>query len=99
MGLSGRDENTREGALFKPVTEKAQQVHARLPDFVRQQMADGENPLRVIRRHRLMTQKELSDLTGMSESHISNIESGSNFSIRTAKKLATALRVTIDDIS
>lgn len=79
------------------------QAHARtltdLPTDVIVRIRSGENAVRAIRRHRLLTQKELSQMTGLGENHISNIENGAQFNIRTAKKLAIALEVLIDDIS
>ena len=77
-----------DGRVIKPV-----------PDEVFSSIAEGENAVRAIRRHKLLTQKELSVLTGLGENHISNIENGAQFNIRTAKKLAVALEVLIDDIS
>ena len=70
-----------------------------LPDTLIEKLKAGGNPVRLIRRHRLLTQKELSQMTGLGENHISNIENGALFNIRTAKKLAEALKVRIDDIS
>ena len=70
-----------------------------LPDTVLDEIKSGENPVRVVRRYRLLTQRELSELTGLSENHISNIENGAQFNLRTAKKLAAALEVKIDDIA
>ena len=70
-----------------------------LPEALLTDIKNGENPIRAIRRYRLLTQRELSELTGLGANHISNIENGAQFNIRTAKKLATALQVRIDDIS
>ena len=70
-----------------------------LPDEVRQRIERGENPVRAVRRWRLMTQKELADSTELGANHISRIENGAQFNIRTARALADALNVRIDDIS
>lgn len=70
-----------------------------LPESLLSDIKNGENPVRAIRRHRLLTQRELSDITGLGTNHISSIENGATFTIRTAKKLAEALGVRIDDIS
>lgn len=70
-----------------------------LPPDVRGEIVSGANPVRTIRRHRLMTQKELAELSGLGENHISNIENGAQFNMRTARRLAEALNVRIDDIA
>jgi len=70
-----------------------------LPAAVREELANGGNPVRTIRRHRLMTQKELAELSELGENHISNIENGAQFNMRTARRLAKALNVRIDDIA
>jgi DNA-binding XRE family transcriptional regulator len=77
----------------------SQQNISALPASLLSDIKSGENPVRAIRRHRLLTQRELSDLTGLGTNHISSIENGATFTIRTAKKLAQALEVRIDDIS
>ena len=77
----------------------SQQNISTLPEALLTDIKNGENPVRVIRRHRLLTQRELAELSGLGENHISNIENGAQFNIRTAKKLAAALDVLIDDIS
>lgn len=82
-----------------PRARNDQRVIKPVPEDVMSSIANGENAVRAIRRHKLLTQKELSQLTGLGENHISNIENGAQFNIRTAKKLAIALEVLIDDIS
>lgn len=77
----------------------SRQTLSTLPQSLRDDIANGENPVRAIRRYRLLTQRELSELTGLGENHISNIENGAQYNIRTARKLADALEVRIDDIS
>ena len=69
-----------------------------LPGDVSTAISSGENAVRAVRRWRLMTQKELSETTGLGVNHISRIENGAHFNIRTARTLATALNVRIDDI-
>lgn len=79
--------------------QQLEQAVPALPNTVQEKIATGENAIRAIRRYRLLTQRELSELTGLGENHISNIENGAQFNIRTAKKLAEALDVRIDDFS
>ena len=47
-----------------------------LPKSVVNRLADGENPVRVLREWRDLTQTYLSFKTNISEGHISDIESG-----------------------
>ena len=67
-----------------------------LPDDVSGRIEEGENPVRVIRQYRLMTQKDLSDLCGIRPNHISAIERGMSYGLKTAKRLAEALDVPVD---
>ncbi|MEL7480304.1 MAG: helix-turn-helix transcriptional regulator [Pseudomonadota bacterium] len=70
-----------------------------LPADVTKVISDGENPVRAIRRWRLMTQRELAEQADIGVNHVSRIENGAQFNMRTAKSLAAALDVRIDDIS
>lgn len=71
-----------------------------LPLAVADRIADGENPLRVIREWRDETQLHLEFLTGISQGHISDIESGRRAgTTATLRKLADALRVPLDLIA
>lgn len=92
--ISGNAKGPDDNAANRP-----RRLLADLPLEVLANIKSGENAVRAIRRHRLLTQRELSEMTGLGENHISNIENGAQFNIRTAKKLAVALEVLIDDIS
>ena len=67
-----------------------------LPEDVMTRIQDGESPVRVVRQFRLMTQKDLSDLCGIRPNHISAIERGMSYGLKTAKRLASALDVPVD---
>lgn len=82
-----------------PISNCNQRVIKPVPAEVVMQIRAGENAVRAIRRHRLLTQRELSQMSGLSENHVSNIENGTRFSIQAAKKLAVALEVLVDDIA
>ncbi len=86
-------------ARVRQLEALSQQNISTLPEALLADIQQGENPVRAIRRHRLLTQRELSELSGLGENHISNIENGAQFNIRTARKLAAALEVRIDDIA
>ncbi|MEO6395240.1 MAG: helix-turn-helix domain-containing protein [Devosia sp.] len=71
-----------------------------LPLAVVDRIADGENAVRVIRQWRNETQLHLEVLTGISQSHISDIENGRRTGTSaTLRKLADALRVPLDVIA
>lgn len=71
-----------------------------VPQEVVNALVDGENPLRVWREHRGMTQQQLADAAGFKKSYISNIENGRSMPTRadTMAKIAAALRVDVDDV-
>lgn len=62
-------------------------------------MIDGESPVRVYRDLRGLTQTALAAASGVNRVQIADIESGRKTgSVETLRKLAEALRVTIDDL-
>lgn len=67
-----------------------------LPAALMKRINDGEHPVRVVRQFRLMTQKELGELCGIRPNHISAIERGMSYGLKTAKRLADALAVPVD---
>ncbi|MFL6804765.1 MAG: helix-turn-helix domain-containing protein [Xanthobacteraceae bacterium] len=68
-----------------------------LPKDVVDRLAKGEKPVRVLREWRDMTQMDLSSKVGMSQSHISDIESGRRTGTpATLRRIADALKVPLD---
>ena len=68
-----------------------------LPKAIVDRLAAGENPIRVLREWRDMTQVELSSRSHISQSHISDIESGRRTGTpATLRAIATALKVPLD---
>jgi DNA-binding XRE family transcriptional regulator len=62
-------------------------------------MLDGENRVTVWREFRGLSGKELAKTAGIAPSYLSNIESGKRVgTVDTMKKIADALKVTIDDL-
>ena len=71
----------------------------RVPAAVVSRLAAGENPVRVWREHRGMTQRALADAANLSAPMMNEIEAGKkDGSIRTLLALARALRVDLDDL-
>lgn len=63
-------------------------------DILDELTAAQDNPVRILRKHRGMTQEELSGHAGISRSYLTEIETGSKEgSLRTMKALASALKV------
>jgi antitoxin component HigA of HigAB toxin-antitoxin module len=69
-----------------------------LPAEVAEAIARGENPIRVIREWRGMTQLHLGEMkTNVSQSYISQLENGSRRgTVNALKALAKALQVPVD---
>jgi DNA-binding XRE family transcriptional regulator len=62
-------------------------------------MLDGENRVLVWREYRGLTSKALAEAAGISQAYLSQIESGKrDGTIGTMKKIAQALKLTIDDL-
>lgn len=68
-----------------------------LPKEIVDRMASGENPIRVLREWRDITQMYLSFKTNLSQGHISDIENGRRMGTATALRLiANVLKVPLD---
>jgi DNA-binding XRE family transcriptional regulator len=68
-------------------------------DIVRRRI-NGENPLKIWRQYRNLTQEQLSQASGVSRGMIGAIEAGHRTgSVEILKKLSAALKVDIEDIA
>jgi hypothetical protein len=68
-----------------------------IPKKIVDRIANGENPLRVLREWRDMTQLDLSSKTDIGQGYMSDLESGRRKGTITAlKKIATAMNVPLD---
>jgi DNA-binding XRE family transcriptional regulator len=69
------------------------------PPAIAKSLIAGENPIRVFREHRKMTQEALAAQAGISKGMVSKIESGFKVgSVATIRAIAEALKVDIDDL-
>ncbi len=70
-----------------------------IPSHVTYALLDGENPVKVWREYRNMTQQALAEAAGISTSYLSQIETGKRVG-KTAvlQAIAQALNLTLDDI-
>lgn len=70
-----------------------------VPAAVADRLIAGENPIRVWREHRRMTLAELAQAAGIATAYLSQMETGKRTGrIETLKSIATALKLTVDDI-
>src|SRR5713226_8937635 len=91
------DEDVGTARLVARARKEAAAGAPLLPKAVVDRLANGENPVRALREWRDMTQMELSYRTNISQSHISDIESGRRTGTSaTLRTIATALKVPLD---
>ena len=71
-----------------------------VPAAVVGKLLSGDNPIKVWREFRDMTQTRLAAYSGVNRVQIADIEAGrAKGSVETLKKLAQALRVSLDDVA
>lgn len=61
-------------------------------------MKKTANNIAKFRKHRKITQQQLSMATGYTQGQICRWEQGANLSIDSAKRISKALNVTVDDL-
>jgi len=70
-----------------------------VPSRVTYAILDGQNPIKVWREYRGLTQQKLADVTGISKAYLSQIENGKRTgSIEVTANIANALQLSLDDI-
>jgi len=70
-----------------------------LPAEVADRLINGQNPLKIWRIYRGMSQSHLARSASVSRVQISDIEAGrATGSVRTLRSLADALQITLDDL-
>jgi len=70
-----------------------------VPSQLTYAILDGQNPIKVWREYRGLTQKQLADLSGISKAYLSQIETGKRTgSTEVAARIAKALHLLLDDI-
>ncbi len=90
-------EDVREYDRVKAAVEKGEEEA--LPAEVAYALIDGENPLKVWREYRRMTQAQVAKVAGVSVPYLSQIEAGKREpSLRVLAAAAHALGVTLDDL-
>jgi DNA-binding XRE family transcriptional regulator len=66
-----------------------------LPEALKDRLKRGENRVRVFRTYRALTQQQLSEKSGIRANHISAIENGMRFGLKTARSIAKALEIPV----
>jgi DNA-binding XRE family transcriptional regulator len=70
-----------------------------IPSQIVYALLDGENPLRVWRKFRTLTQQQLADKAGISKPYLSQLEAGKRRgTAEVLKRLAQALDVSLEDL-
>jgi len=70
-----------------------------IPDEVAGALLDGENPIKVWRKFRKMSQVDLAKASDISQAYIAQIESGKREGrVSVYRAIAEALRIDLDDI-
>lgn len=91
------DENAGTARLVAQARNEIANGAPLLPKQVVDRMAQGENPVRVLREWRDVAQLALSAETGLSQGYMSDIESGRRKGATGAlRRIADALRVPLD---
>ncbi len=70
-----------------------------IPHEIVKKLVEGENPIKVWRAYRGLTQHDLAGKTGLSQSYLAMMERGERKgTVKALKLLAKALEVDIDDL-
>lgn len=93
-------EDAGDAAAFdRAVARLAQGLDEAIPAQYANRIIDGENPVRVYREYRGLTQAGLAERSGVNRVQIADIEGGrKSGSVDTIRKLADALSVSVDDL-
>jgi ribosome-binding protein aMBF1 (putative translation factor) len=91
------DEDTGTARVITRARQQLAAGASLLPKKVVDRLADGENPVRVLREWRGINQLELSSRTRLSQGYISDIECARRTGTPTAlRRIANALQVPLD---
>jgi DNA-binding XRE family transcriptional regulator len=86
----------RDYDLAKEAIESGEEL---IPSQVTYGILDGENPIRVWREYRGLSQKQLAQAAGISKAYLSQIETGKRRgTTEVLSAIAQALKVTIDEV-
>jgi len=84
---------------YDKAIEAVKQGEELVPSEVVYAILDGENPIRVWRKYRGYTQRELAEAAGISKPYLSQIETGKRKgTTEVLSAVARALDLTLDDV-
>ena len=84
---------------YDAILEAIDQGEETIPSEVVYSILDGANPIRIWRKHRGLTQLQLSEAAGISKPYLSQLESGKRTgTTEVLTAIAIALNLTLDDI-
>jgi len=93
------DEAAAVVAIDRVEEKRAAGEEELLPSEFVDRLLDGANKVLAWREYRGMSAKELAEKAGITQAYLSQIESGKrDGTVGTMKKIAVALRLTIDDL-
>lgn len=97
--LRDEAEMLQDVADYDAAKETLEQGEELIPSEVTFAILDGENPIRVWRNYRTLTQQELADRAGISKPYLSQIETGKRTgTAEVLAAIANALGVTLDEL-
>lgn len=93
-------EDAEDGEIVREFKRKLAAGEEELvPSAVVDRILNGENLVRVWREHRGLTVSALAEKAGIAQPYLSQIETGKREgTLQTMKKIADALRLTVDDL-
>lgn len=69
------------------------------PDDIAERLINGENPVKVFREYRGLTQRQLGERAGINQAYVCQIEAGSRAgTVEVLKRLAETLQLELDDL-
>jgi DNA-binding XRE family transcriptional regulator len=84
---------------YDSALEAIKQGEETIPSEVVYAILDGENPIRVWREYRGLTQQKLAEAAGISKPYLSQLETGKRTGrTKVLSAIAKALNLTLDDI-
>jgi len=80
----------------KKIIENGEEL---VPSGVTYAILDGDNPIRVWREYRCLTQQQLADMAGINKAYLSQIETGKRTgTAKVLTNIAKSLNLALDDI-
>ena len=93
------DAEMLEDILAYQEAKKRTENEESFPSSVVHPLIDGENPIKIYRKYRKMTQVQLAEKAGIARAYLAQLETGKKQgSVAVLKSVAAALDLELDDI-